>query len=64
MALLGYLYGGPSHGYDLHRRVMADLGEVWHLSQSQAYSILKRLEKQGEILGRLERLLLGRRSIG
>lgn len=49
MTLLGYLYGGPSHGYDLHRRVMADLGEVWHLSQSQAYSILKRLEKQGEI---------------
>jgi len=49
MALLGQLYGEPAHGYDLHRKVVADLGQVWHLSQSQAYSILKRLEAQGEI---------------
>lgn len=49
MALLGLLYSGPSHGYDLHRKVITDLGEVWHLSQSQAYAILKRLEAQGEI---------------
>lgn len=49
MTLLGLLYGGPCHGYDLHRKVITDLGEVWHLSQSQAYTILKRLEKQGEI---------------
>jgi DNA-binding PadR family transcriptional regulator len=50
MALLGLLYGAPGHGYDLHRKVISDLGQVWHLSQSQAYSILKRLEKQGDIL--------------
>jgi DNA-binding PadR family transcriptional regulator len=49
MALLGLLYGKPGHGYDLHRIVIADLGEVWHLSQSQAYAILKRLESQGDI---------------
>lgn len=49
MALLGLLYGGSGHGYDLHRKVNADLGQVWHLSQSQAYSILKRLEAQGDI---------------
>lgn len=49
MALLGLLYGGPNHGYELHRTVVADLGQVWHLSQSQAYSILKRLEAQGNI---------------
>ncbi len=49
MALLGLLHGGPAHGYDLHRKVVADLGQVWHLSQSQAYSILKRLEKRGDI---------------
>lgn len=49
MALLGLLYGGPGHGYDLHRKVISDLGEVWHLSQSQAYSILKRLEARGDI---------------
>lgn len=49
MALLGLLYGAPGHGYDLHRKVNADLGQVWHLSQSQAYSILKRLEVQGDV---------------
>jgi len=50
MALLGLLYGAPGHGYDLHRKVITDLGQVWHLSQSQAYAILKRLEARGEIL--------------
>ncbi len=49
MALLGQLFTAPGHGYDLHRTVNTDLGQVWHLSQSQAYSILKRLEAQGDI---------------
>jgi DNA-binding PadR family transcriptional regulator len=49
MALLGLLYGESGHGYDLHRKVNNDLGQVWHLSQSQAYSILKRLETRGDI---------------
>lgn len=49
MALLGLLYGGAGHGYDLHRKVVTDLGQVWHLSQSQAYAILKRLETRGDI---------------
>ena len=49
MALLGLLYGGPGHGYDLHRKVITDLGQVWHLSQSQTYAILKRLETRGDI---------------
>ena len=49
MALLGQLYDSPGHGYDLHRTVVADLGHVWHLSQSQAYAILKRLEVHGDI---------------
>lgn len=48
-ALLGFLMGGPSHGYDLHQRFLAELGYVWHLSQSQAYTILKRLENNGYI---------------
>jgi DNA-binding PadR family transcriptional regulator len=50
MALLGQLYGGPGHGYDLHRKVISNLGHVWHLSQSQAYAILKRLEARGDIV--------------
>lgn len=49
MALLGLLYGEAGHGYDLHRKVVADLGQVWHLSQSQAYAILNRLEARGDI---------------
>jgi DNA-binding PadR family transcriptional regulator len=47
--LLGFLISGPSHGYDLHQRFVAELGQVWHLSQSQAYAILKRLEGRGDI---------------
>jgi len=49
MALLGQLYGATNHGYELHRQVVSDLGQVWHLSQSQAYTILKRLEARGDI---------------
>lgn len=49
MALLGLLYKEARHGYDLHRTVNADLGQVWHLSQSQAYAILKRLEIRGDL---------------
>ena len=49
MALLGLVYESPGHGYDLHRKVIADLGYVWHLSQSQTYSILRRLEARGDI---------------
>ena len=49
MVLLGLLYGAPGHGYDLHRKVVSDLGHVWHLSQSQAYAILKRLETRRDI---------------
>lgn len=43
-ALLGYLLGGPVHGYDLHRQVERDLGVVWRLSLSQLYAIVKTFE--------------------
>jgi len=49
MTLLGLLYESPGYGYELHRKVITDLGQVWHLRQSQAYSILKRLEAQGDL---------------
>lgn len=48
-ALLGLLCLQPSHGYDLHQRLITDFGFVWHVSQSQTYNILKRLETQGDI---------------
>lgn len=50
-ALLGFLIAGPSHGYELHQRCVTELGHVWHLSQSQAYAILNRLENRGDISG-------------
>lgn len=48
-ALLGFLIAEPSHGYDLHQKFQSELGHVWHLSQSQAYAILKRLEIRGDV---------------
>jgi PadR family transcriptional regulator, regulatory protein AphA len=48
-ALLGFLYSQSNHGYDLHRLLVAELGQAWHVSQSQTYNILKRLETQGYI---------------
>ena len=46
-ALLGFLYLQPMHGYNLHKQMETHLREVWHISQSQAYTILKRIEKEG-----------------
>lgn len=48
-ALLGFLIAGQSHGYDLHQKFISELGHVWHLSQSQAYATLKRLENRGDV---------------
>lgn len=48
-ALLGFLYKQPTHGYILHQRLVSELGHVWHISQSQTYNILKRLDTQGYI---------------
>lgn len=45
--VLGLLYFKPMHGYDLHRKLEADLHEIWRISQSQVYSLLKRLETEG-----------------
>jgi PadR family transcriptional regulator, regulatory protein AphA len=48
-ALLGLLRQKPDHGYDLHQRLATDLGQVWHISQSQVYNILNRLEAKGYV---------------
>jgi DNA-binding PadR family transcriptional regulator len=53
-ALLGLLAQGPAHGYELHQKLAADLGQIWHLSQSQIYNILNRLEGKGFIHGTLQ----------
>jgi PadR family transcriptional regulator, regulatory protein AphA len=53
-AILGFLYIRPMHGYDLHKHLQADLCEVWRISQSQAYNILRMLEKDGWITATLQ----------
>ncbi len=52
--LLGLLTNEDSHGYQLleHFRAPEKLGRVWHLSVSQLYAILKRLEQKDFIQGR------------
>ena len=49
--LLGLLAQKPAHGYELHQRLTEEFGHIWHISLSQTYNILKRLEKQGSIAG-------------
>jgi PadR family transcriptional regulator AphA len=51
---LGFLEREALHGYDIYRRFDAALGRVWRISQSQMYSILKRLEIQGLVSGSAE----------
>jgi len=45
--LLGFLNQQPAHGYDLHERIEAELGQIWRIGLSQTYNILNRLETQG-----------------
>lgn len=48
-AVMGFLYLRPMHGYELHKHLAASLREVWRISQSQAYNILKKLEADGMV---------------
>jgi DNA-binding PadR family transcriptional regulator len=45
--LLGLLYDHPMHGYELHQTLQREFGQVWHISQSQAYNIINRLLDRG-----------------
>ena len=50
-ALLGFLYQQPTYGYELYQRLATELNFVWHVSMSQAYNIIRRLERQGLVTG-------------
>lgn len=54
-ALLGFLAEQPDYGYELHQRLISELGQVWHVSQSQVYSILKRLESRGDLVSTVQK---------
>ncbi len=53
--LLGLIIQQPAHGYRLHQRLTTDLGQIWHISLSQAYNILKRMETYGFISGQMQK---------
>ncbi len=55
-ALLGLLWDGPRHGYELHRAFASDqaLGTICRLEQSQLYAFLKKLEHLGYLESTLE----------
>lgn len=52
--ILGLLAVQARHGYELLEcfRSPHQLGRVWNLSTSQIYAVLKRLEREGWIIGR------------
>ncbi len=53
-ALLGALISGPKHGYEIMQFLNAALGSTWHVSTSQLYALLKRLEKNNLLRSDLE----------
>jgi len=46
-ALLGTLMSGPKHGYDILQSLNSAIGSALHVSTSQLYVLLKRLERDG-----------------
>lgn len=45
--LLGALFQGPKHGYEIMHFLDSALETTWQVSSSQLYAVLKRLESQG-----------------
>ncbi|MFF3851190.1 PadR family transcriptional regulator [Streptomyces sp. NPDC002328] len=47
LAILGFLYDDPLHGYELRKRITALTGHVRPVAESTLYPAIKRLEKSG-----------------
>ncbi|MEU8677701.1 PadR family transcriptional regulator [Streptomyces sp. NPDC048560] len=47
LAILGFLYAAPLHGYELRKRITALTGHVRPVAESTLYPAIKRLEKSG-----------------
>ncbi|QCX80889.1 Transcriptional regulator PadR-like family protein [Streptomyces sp. YIM 121038] len=47
LAILGFLYERPLHGYELRKRITALTGHVRPVAESTLYPAIKRLEKAG-----------------
>lgn len=55
-ALLGFLNEGPSHGYELHKRLTQTdgIGMIWGVKLSNTYAQLDKLEHKGLIKGAIQ----------
>ncbi|MHC3467789.1 PadR family transcriptional regulator [Streptomyces sp. 7R007] len=49
LAILGFLYDAPLHGYELRKRIAALTGHVRPVAESTLYPAIKRLEKAGRL---------------
>ena len=47
LAILGFLYDAPLHGYELRKRIAALTGHVKPIAESTLYPAIKRLENAG-----------------
>lgn len=47
LAILGFLYDAPLHGYELRKRITALTGHVRPVAESTLYPAIKRLENAG-----------------
>ncbi|MFF3906776.1 PadR family transcriptional regulator [Streptomyces sp. NPDC001848] len=47
LAILGFLYDAPLHGYELRKRIAALTGHVRPVAESTLYPAIKRLERSG-----------------
>ncbi|MEU0597212.1 PadR family transcriptional regulator [Streptomyces sp. NPDC006393] len=47
LAILGFLYDAPLHGYELRKRITALTGHVRPVAESTLYPAIKRLEQAG-----------------
>lgn len=56
LALLGFLYDQPLHGYEIYQRLgeAQALGLVWHLKQPHLYALLGKLEADGLIAAEVQ----------
>ena len=52
--LLGTLFSGQKHGYEIMQFLESALDSTWRISTSQLYVLLKRLEREGLLRSSLE----------
>ncbi len=53
-ALLGFLNYSSASGYDLKQFMDVSTSNFWHAKQSQIYTTLKKLEKDGMVISHIE----------